>query len=410
MFNKSLADGSEVRSHFPALSQKVNGQELVYLDSAATTLKPNVVIDRIANFYKFETANVHRGAHYLSDKATTEFENARDTIRQFINASSMEEIIFTKGTTEGINLIASSYGETFLTEGDEIVLTELEHHANIIPWQVLAQKKKCVLKYISVNDMGDLDAESIKQIITNKTKIVSFSGCSNILGTFTDIESILAKAKSVGAITVLDAAQLISQKNIDVQKLDVDFLVFSAHKLFGPFGFGVLFGKKELLFKMPPYQTGGSMISTVDFDKTSYNDLPFKFEAGTPHVAGAVGTGAGIDYFKSLSINDVFLHEQKLMTMLNSELVQIPGLKLFGTSKSKAAIVSFTMLGVHHSDIGQILDQQGIAVRVGHHCTQPLLKKFGLTGTVRVSISIYNNETDILKTVEAIKKARRMLL
>lgn len=400
----------EIRNQFPALGQKVNGQDLVYLDSAATTLKPNVVVDRITNFYKFETANVHRGAHYLSDKATIEFENARDTIRQFINASSIEEIIFTAGTTAGINLIASSYGETFLNEGDEIVLTELEHHANIIAWQVLAQKKKCHLKYISVNEQGDLDASSIDQVINSKTKIVSFSGCSNILGTITDVEKVVAKAKSVGAVTVLDAAQLVSQKTVDVQKLGVDFLVFSAHKLFGPFGFGILFGKKELLSKMPPYQTGGSMISSVAFDKTTYNDLPFKFEAGTPHVEGAIGTGAAIEFFQKLDISEVFQHEQKLMHMLNSELLQIPEISLFGTAKNKAAIVSFNLKGAHHSDIGQILDQQGIAVRVGHHCTQPLLRKFGLTGTVRISISIYNNQTDIEKTIEAVKKARRMLL
>lgn len=401
---------AELRNQFPALNQKVNGHDLVYLDSAATTLKPNAVIDRISNFYKFETANVHRGAHYLSDKATTEFENARDLVRQFINASSIEEIIFTTGTTGGINLIAASYGESFLNEGDEIVLTELEHHANIIPWQVLAEKKKCVLKYIAVDKNGELEPGSIQNTITAKTKLVSFSGCSNILGTITDIETIVKKAKSVGAVTILDAAQLITQKTVDVKKLDIDFLVFSSHKLFGPFGFGVLYGKKELLSKMPPYQTGGSMISAVTFQKTTYNDLPFKFEAGTPHVEGAIGTGTAIDFFKTLNIEEVFQHEQKLMNMLNEELLTIPDLSLFGTAKNKAAIVSFNLKGAHHSDIGQILDQMGIAVRVGHHCTQPLLKKFGLTGTVRISISIYNNQADIERTVEAVKKARRMLL
>ncbi|MBC7467083.1 MAG: SufS family cysteine desulfurase [Bdellovibrio sp.] len=405
-----MFNSSEIRSQFPALGQKVNGHDLVYLDSAATTLKPNVVIDRITNFYKFETANVHRGAHYLSDKGTVEFENGREAIRKLFNAASTEEIIFTKGTTEGLNLLASSYGETFLNEGDEIVLTELEHHANIVPWQILALKKKCVVKYIAVNETGELEASSIDQVITTKTKIVSFSGCSNILGTITDVEKIVAKAKSVGAITILDAAQLISQKKIDVQKLDVDFLVLSSHKLFGPFGFGALYGKKSLLSTMPPYQTGGSMISSVGFDKTTFNDLPFKFEAGTPHVEGAVGTAAAIQFFTKLNIEDVFAHEQKLMNQLTEGLLSIPEIKLFGTAKNKAAIVSFNLQGAHHSDIGQILDQMGVAVRVGHHCTQPLLKKFGLTGTVRASISLYNNETDIEKTVEAVKKARRMLL
>lgn len=405
-----MLNQNELRQQFPALSQKVNGHDLVYLDSAATTLKPTAVVDRITNFYKFETANVHRGAHYLSDKATVEFENARETIRKFIHAKSIEEVIFTSGTTESINLVAVSYGETFLKEGDEIAITELEHHANIIPWQVLAEKKKCVLKYIKVTDAGDLDTASIESVITAKTKIVSFSACSNILGTLTDVEKVVAKAKSVGAVTVLDAAQLVSQKVVDVQKLDVDFLAFSAHKLFGPFGFGVLYGKKDLLQKMPPYKTGGSMISSVSFEKTTYNDLPFKFEAGTPHVEGAVGTAAAINFFNNFNIAEVFEHEQKLMNLLNQGLLEIPEIKLLGTSKTKAAIVSFNIQGVHHSDVGQILDQMGVAVRVGHHCTQPLLKRFGITGSVRASISIYNNQSDIEKAVEAVKKARKMLL
>ena len=405
-----MFSSNEIRQLFPALNQKVNGQDLVYLDSAATTLKPLPVIDRITEFYKFETANVHRGAHYLSDKATTHFEQGREAIRKLINAKTTDEIIFTKGTTDGINLVATSYGETFLNEGDEIVITELEHHANLVPWQVLAHKLNCTLKYIPVKEDGDLDLSSLNQIITSKTKIVAFSGCSNILGTITDVETIIKRAHAMGAVTLLDAAQLITQKPIDVQKLDVDFLVFSSHKLFGPFGFGALYGKKELLNKMPPYQLGGSMISAVTFQRTTFNDLPFKFEAGTPHVEGAIGTASAIDFFNSLSIQDVFQHEQKLMQFLNRELAQIPDLKIFGTAPEKAAIVSFNIQGAHHSDIGQILDQYGIAVRVGHHCTQPLLKKFGLTGTVRVSISIYNNQTDIEKTVEAVKKARRMLL
>ena len=400
----------EVRAQFPALKQKVHGQDLVYLDSAATTLKPQSVIDRINQYYSFETANVHRGAHYLSDMATAEFEKARETIRQFINASTTEEIIFTKGTTEGLNLIACSYGENFLNEGDEIVITELEHHANIVPWQVLAQKKNCQLKFISVDAQGELDYGSLDKMITSKTKIVSFSGCSNILGTMISVEKVVQKAKSVGAVTILDAAQLVSQEIIDVQKWGIDFLVFSAHKLFGPYGFGVLFGRKALLVKMPPYQTGGSMISCVDFKSTTYNDLPFKFEAGTPHIEGAIGTAAAIDFFRSFNIRDIFNHEQKLMTQLKIGFSEIPEIRLFGVAAQKAAIVSFTMNGAHHSDIGQILDQQGVAVRVGHHCTQPLLKKFNLTGTVRASISIYNSENDIQRLIESVKKAKRMLL
>jgi cysteine desulfurase/selenocysteine lyase len=305
--------------------------------------------------------------------------------------------------------VASSYGE-FLNEGDEIVITELEHHSNIVVWQILAEKKKCQLKYITVLENGELDLTSIESQITEKTKIVAFSGCSNILGTLTPIEIIIKKAKSVGAVTLMDSAQLVSQKKIDVVKLGVDFLVFSSHKLFGPFGFGVLYGKKELLNKMQPYQYGGSMINSVEYFKTTYNHLPFKFEAGTPHIAGAIGTMAAIEFLNQYSFLDLFAHEQNLMKLALVELNQIEGFKVFGTASEKAAIISFTINGIHHSDIGQILNQQGIAIRVGHHCTQPLLKKFNLTGTARASISIYNNENDILQFVEGIKKAKRMLL
>lgn len=400
---------SELRSCFPALSQLVRGNELVYLDSAATTLKPKIVIDRITKFYTLETANVHRGAHFLADQATGEFEIARENIRKFINAESIEEVIFTKGTTDGINLVASSYG-TFLNEGDEIVITELEHHSNIVAWQVLAAKQKCKLKLIAVLPNGEIDLESIETQITTNTKIVAFSACSNILGTFTPIEKIVAKAKSVGAVTFLDSAQYVSQKKVDVQKLGIDFLAFSAHKLFGPFGFGVLYGRKELLNKMPVYQVGGSMISVVEYQQSSYNHLPFKFEAGTPHIEGAIGTSAAIDFLSKYKMEELFQHEQALMRLAVSELKDIENLRIVGTAEEKAAIISFTIEGAHHSDIGQILDQQGIALRVGHHCTQPLLKKMGLTGTVRASISIYNNENDIARLVDGVKKAKRMLL
>ena len=399
---------SEIRAQFPALSQKVHGKDLAYLDSAATTLKPIQLVERLTKLYSFETANVHRGAHYLSDAATNEFEHARETIRKFLNASSIEEIIFTRGTTESINLVAESFGQ-LLNEGDEIVLTEMEHHSNMVAWQVMAERRKCSVKYISVLENGELDLSTLDQVITAKTRIVAFTGCSNILGTLTPIEKIVEKAKSVGAVTLLDAAQYVSQKTVDVQKLGVDFLVFSAHKLFGPFGFGVLFGRRDLLNKMPVYQSGGSMITTVDFDKTTFNHLPFKFEAGTPHVSGAIGTATAIDFFTQYSTEQIFAHEQSLMQMAVEELKQIEGVKLFGTATEKAAIISFTIQGAHHSDLGQILDQQGVAVRVGHHCTQPLLKKFGLTGTVRASISIYNNQKDITQFIDAVKKAQRML-
>lgn len=400
---------NEIRQHFPALTQKIRGNDLVYLDSAATTLKPQSVIDRITKFYSYETANVHRGAHYLADQATGEFEKARENVREFINAESIEEVIFTRGTTDGINLVAAGFG-SFLNEGDEIVITELEHHSNIVAWQVLAAKQRCILKLIAVLPNGEIDLASIENQITEKSRIVAFSACSNILGTFTPIEKIVAKAKSVGAVTVMDSAQYVSQKKVDVQKLGIDFLAFSAHKLFGPFGFGVLYGKKDLLNKMPVYQVGGSMISVVDYQSSSYNHLPFKFEAGTPHIEGAIGTSAAIDFLKKYRLEELFRHEQSLMQMAVSELKQIENLSFFGTAEEKAAIISFTIEGAHHSDIGQILDQQGVALRVGHHCTQPLLKKMGLTGTVRASISIYNNENDIARFVEGVKKAKSMLL
>lgn len=399
-----------IRKNFKALDVKINGHDLVYLDTAATALKPTPVIDRIQKFYEKEASNVHRGAHFLSDQATRSFEAARFKIQNFIGAESENEIIFTKGTTEGLNLIATSYGENFLKENDEIVLTELEHHANLVPWQNLAQKKNLKLKFLPVLENGLIDEDQIDKIITEKTKLVSFSGCSNILGTFTPIEKIVKKAKSVGAVTVLDAAQLVTQKNINVKTLDVDFLVFSAHKLFGPFGFGVLYGKKALLEKMPPYQFGGSMISTVSFSASTYNDLPFKFEAGTPHVEGAVGTDTAIDFFKQFKIEDVFSHEKNLYDQAYTELKKIAGIQIFGDNTNKAAILSFNLKGAHHSDVGQILDQMGIAVRVGHHCTQPLLKKFNMTGTVRASFSIYNQTADVEKFISAVHKAQRMLV
>lgn len=401
---------NSIRSQFPALSQKVNGQDLVYLDSAATTLKPQVVVDRIQKFYALEASNVHRGAHFLSDQATQAFEEAREKIKSFIGAGSVDEVVFTRGTTEGVNLVATSYGETFLKEGDELVITELEHHANLVPWQNLALKKNLKLKYIPVGKDGDLDLTSLDQIITAKTKLVAFTGCSNLLGTITPFEKIIAAAQKVGAKTFLDAAQLVSQQKINVQSLDVDFLVFSAHKLFGPYGFGALYGKKDLLDQMPPYQFGGSMISEVNFDKTTYNVTPFKFEAGTPHIEGALGTATALDFFNQYSVEEIFKHEQKILNLAKEKLSSIPEIEIYPHGEKHAAIISFNLKGAHHSDVGQILDQQGIAVRVGHHCVQPLLKKMKITGTIRASFSIYNNEEDVQKLYEGLLKARKMLL
>lgn len=405
-----MYDVNAIRKQFRSLRQMVNGYPLVYLDSVNTTLKPDVVVSRIEKFYAEEASNVHRGSHFLSDQATKHFENARQTIQKLIGAALTEEVLFTKGTTESINLVAQCYGMNFINEGDEIVITELEHHANLVPWQNVAIARKATLKFIAVNADGSIDESSIETTITPKTKLVAFSGCSNILGTITPYQKIINKAKSVGAVTLLDAAQLVTQKAINVVDLDVDFLVFSAHKLFGPYGFGVLYGKKELLLKMPPYQFGGSMISEVRFEKTTYNDLPFKFEAGTPHIEGALGLAEAIHFFNQYDIKDVFAHEQELLNLAVTKLKQIPEIQFFGEAKEKAAILSFNLKGVHHADVGQILDKMGIAVRIGHHCTQPLLRKFGLTGTVRASFSIYNNTEDVERLVLAVEKAKRMLL
>lgn len=403
---KSLSD---IRNHFKELEQKVNGQPLVYLDSAATTLKPEAVVDRIAHFYRYESANVHRGAHFLSDQATTHFESSRKTVQKFINAAHYEEIIFTKGTTDSINLVVQSFGQNFLKEGDEIVLTELEHHANLVPWQNLALQKKLKIKFIEILPSGEIDLNSIETQITSKTKLVAFSGCSNTLGTLTPIQKIIDKAKSVQAKTLIDAAQLISQKKIDVQKLDVDFLAFSSHKLFGPFGLGVLYGKKNLLEEMPPYQFGGSMISEVSFEKSTYNVLPYKFEAGTPHISGVVGLEAAIHFFNQWPIENIFEHEQQLMNKAVEELNRLDNIEFVGTSKQKSALLSFNVKGIHPSDIGQILDQNGIAVRVGHLCTQPLMRKLNIKGVIRASFSMYNNEEDVDRFIKALNKAIRLL-
>lgn len=401
---------SEIRSQFKALNQTVNGRPLVYLDSAATALKPTAVIDRMSYFYNHEAANVHRGAHYLSDLSTQHFEAARETIKAFINASGTDEIIFTSGTTSAINLVATSFGESQLNAGDEIVITELEHHANLVPWQNLAQKKNLKLKYIPVNAKGDLDLTKLAQIITDQTKLVSFTGCSNLLGTIPNYEKIIERAQAVGAKTLMDAAQLVTQKKIDVQKLNVDFLVFSAHKLFGPFGFGVLYGKRTLLEQMPPYQFGGSMISEVQFERSTYNVSPFKFEAGTPNISSAIGTAKAIDFFNQLNIEDVYRHEQSLMSQAKELLSQIPEIEIYPAGQMSAGLFSFNLKGAHHSDVGQILDQQGVAVRVGHHCVQPLLKKMGLSGTIRASFSIYNNSDDVEALYQGLQKVRKMLL
>lgn len=401
---------SLVRKDFPALTQKAYGKELIYLDSAATTLKPQVVIDRISRFYSYETSNVHRGAHYLGDVATQHFEAARLRVAQFLGASSAEEVIFVRGTTEGVNLVAQTYGLQHLQQGDEILLTEMEHHANIVPWQMVAAKKGAKVIAAQILENGELDLQDFRKKLNSRTKIVAFTACSNTLGTINDVKTLTKWAHEVGAKVLVDGAQMVSQLEVNVQDLDCDFFVFSAHKLFGPFGFGAVFGKKSLLHEMPPYQGGGSMISQVTFAKTTYNDVPTRFEAGTPHVEGAVGLHAAMDYIEEIGFESIHQWEMELLKVATERLQAIPDLKIYGTAANKGAIISFNLKGAHHSDVGQILDRAGVAVRAGHHCTQPLMERLGVAGTVRASFSIYNNFEDIDVLVGAIHKARELLL
>ncbi|MDG0814774.1 aminotransferase class V-fold PLP-dependent enzyme [Bdellovibrio svalbardensis] len=401
---------AKVRGEFPALTQKVHGKNLSYLDSAATSLKPKSVIDRITHFYSYETSNVHRGAHYLGDVATQAFESARHKVAGFLGAASSDEIIFVRGTTEGVNLIAQTFGLISVKEGDEILITEMEHHANIVPWQMLAEEKGAKVIAAGILDNGELDLEDFKRKLTNKTKIVSFTACSNTLGTNNDMKLLTKLAHDVGAKVVIDGAQIVSQAPVNVQDIDCDFFVFSAHKLFGPFGFGVVYGKKALLETMPPYQGGGSMIAKVTIAKTTYNDVPFRFEAGTPHVEGAVGLHAAIDFIETIGFDKIHAYEMELLKVATEKLSAIPDLKIFGTAANKGPIISFNLKGAHHSDVGQILDQEGVAVRAGHHCTQPLMARLGVPGTVRASFSVYNNYDDIDALVKAVVKAREMLL
>lgn len=395
-----------LREEFPALSQKVYDAPLVYLDSAATTLKPKSVIKDLSDFYLYGSANVHRGAHFLSDQATEKFEGTRSKVQKFLNAKSANEIIFTKGTTDSINLVAHAFGERFLREGDEILLSQMEHHSNIVPWQILAEKKGLTLKFISVTDIGELDMDDFHNKLTGKTKIISIVHASNTLGTVNDIKKITQIAKSLGARVMVDAAQSVSFENIDVQDIGCDFLCFSAHKLFGPNGVGVLYGKEEVLSELPPYQGGGAMIERVTEKGVSFLKAPQRFEAGTPHIAGVIALGSAIDFVGSLGLEEIKNHERSLCQRLARNVREIKGVKLMGESKTKVNIVSFNVEGVHPSDVGPLLDRQGIAVRTGHHCTQPLMDRFQVPGTIRASLSVYNNEEDVDNFVKALAKAK----
>ena len=389
----------KIRSDFPILARDVRGRRLVYLDNAASTLKPIHVIERMNQYYRHETSNVHRGAHYLAEQGTVFYEGARATVRKFINAPTANEIIFTRGTTESVNLVAQAFGGTFFESGDEIILSELEHHSNIVPWQMIAAKKGCSIKVIPVTDAGELDYEAYLKLLTPRTKMVSISWVSNALGTITPVEKFIKAAHDQGAKVMIDAAQGVSNQVTDVQKMDCDFLAFSGHKVFGPYGIGVLFGKAEHLEAMEPYQGGGSMISEVTWEKTTWAAVPHKFEAGTPAISGAVGLDAALQYLMSIGIEEAAAYDHSLLEKATRELKEIPGLRIYGQAPQKSAILSFTIDGAHPSDIGALIDQQGVAIRAGHHCCQPLMRRYGIPATARASFSIYNTleEVDVLK-------------
>jgi cysteine desulfurase/selenocysteine lyase len=398
-----------IRKDFPILHQKVNGYDLVYFDNAATSQKPKQVIEAITNYYEQYNSNIHRGAHYLANYATEQYENARKKIATFINAKAEREVNFVRGTTEGINLVANSYAKKFLKAGDEILISGMEHHSNIVPWQMACEFTGAVLKVIPVLSNGELDMEAFDKLLSEKTKLVSVAYISNSLGTINPIAEIITKAHAVGAKVMLDAAQAAPHYKIDVQKLDCDFLAFSGHKMFAPTGVGILWGKENLLESMNPYMGGGEMIKEVTFEKTTYNDLPYKFEAGTPHIEGGIGLGTAIDYINSIGIENIAAAENELLQYGNEKLSAIENIRFVGTANNKASVISFLLGNAHPFDVGVLLDRMGIAIRTGHHCCQPLMKHFNIEGTCRASFAFYNTKEEIDRLVEALNRANKML-
>lgn len=397
------------REDFKILEQEVNNRPLVYLDNAATTQKPESVINAISEYYRTINSNIHRGVHHLSQLATTRFEEAREAIRRYINAKNSYEIIFTRGATESINLIANSFGRAFLKAGDEVIVSEMEHHANIVPWQMACEIAGANLKVLPFDDSGVLMIEKLEELITPQTKIISITHISNSLGTINPIEKVIRIAHSHNIPVMIDGAQAVSHEKVDVQQLDCDFYCFSGHKMYAPMGIGVLYGKEKWLNTMPPYQGGGEMIQQVTFEKTTYNELPFKFEAGTPAVSDVIGLHTAIQYIEKLGIDKILQHEQKLLQYATEQLSVIEGLRIYGTAPQKAAIISFNLEGIHPYDVGVIIDHLGVAVRTGHHCTQPVMQHFQIPGTVRASFALYNTQEEVDRLVEAVKKAKMML-
>ncbi|MCH8191063.1 MAG: cysteine desulfurase [Chloroflexi bacterium] len=395
-------DVQRVRRDFPILQQEVRGRPLVYLDNAATSQKPHQVIDALTRYYTAENSNIHRGVHYLSELATTKYEATRSTVKRFINAGEEREIVFVRGTTEGLNLVAQSFGRQRVGEGDEVIISTMEHHSNIVPWQMLCEERGARLRVIPINDDGELLLDEYEKLLSPRTKLVSLVHVSNSLGTINPIKRIIETAHAQGVPVAIDGAQAAPHLRLDVQDLDCDFYTFSGHKLFGPTGIGVLYGKAEHLEAMPPYQGGGDMIKSVTFEKTIYNDLPYKFEAGTPHIAGVIGLGAAIDYVEGIGLDRIGAHESELLRYGIERLSAIDGLKLIGTAGHKASILSFVLDGVHPHDVGSILDGEGIAIRTGHHCTQPVMERFGIAATARASLAFYNTKEEIDALVEGI--------
>jgi cysteine desulfurase/selenocysteine lyase len=402
-------DVNQVRKDFPILTQLVNGKPLVYFDNAATTQKPQVVINAVSDYYAETNANIHRGIHTLAEKATAAFEASRDSVKSFINAQYREEVIFTRGTTESINLVAATFGRQNIKAGDEILISSMEHHSNIVPWHMLASEKGAVVKIIPINDQGEIILEEYEKLLSSKTKLVAIVHVSNALGTINPVKQMIALAHKQGAVVLVDGAQSSSHLDIDVQDLNIDFFALSAHKLYGPTGIGILYGKKELLEAMPPYQGGGEMIGEVTFTGFTVNELPYKFEAGTPNIADAIALKYALDYIQNIGKEVIRKHENELLSYATNAIVQLEGIKLIGTAKEKVSILSFVMERVHHQDLGILLDQKGIAIRTGHHCAQPLMNRLCISGTSRASFALYNTKEEVDIFIDGMKKAVKML-
>jgi cysteine desulfurase / selenocysteine lyase len=399
-----------LRKDFPILEREVNGKPLIYLDNAATSQKPQVVIDAIVKYYSFQNSNIHRGVHYLSQVATAEYEAARDKVKSFINAPKSVQCIFTKGTTDAVNLVANGFGRKYLNAGDEVIISEMEHHSNIVPWQMICEERGAILKVVPIDEDGDIIMEAFDRLLNPRVKIISICHVSNALGTINPIREIIQKAHAFNIPVMIDGAQAVHHMKVDVQELGADFYAFSGHKMFGPTGIGVLYGKEEFLNNMLPYQGGGDMIKSVSFEKTTYNELPHKFEAGTPNIEAGIALGAAIDYINEIGIDEINAYENEILAYATEKLSAIDGLKIIGTAKEKAGVVSFNIKGIHPYDIGVILDKLGIAIRTGHHCTQPLWLKYNLPGTARASFAFYNTKAEIDALVKAIEKAKSMLI